>query len=419
MTGFASSLALFVALAATGGPPHRDLYVDAARGSDQGAGSAEAPFLTLARATRDLNPGDTLHIRGGVFHEPLNLARSGAPKSPIMVVGEGRPKIQASGDAISVTGSYIIVRGLDSQSTDWGNAILVGKHNHHVTIDNNILHDSGCSGAGAQYVDYITITHNTVFRNSERSPWQCSGISIYHPESFDHAPGVHNLIQSNLSYYNQNSVVDEHISHSGGHTTDGNGIIIDDGDHTQAETNVPPYDGLTLVIGNVVFNNGGRGIHVFHTANVVVANNVAYQDVKDPKLQGQASELSTGLSRRVTFLNNIAVARPDALPLMDGWDQAPTTWSHNVYRSAQAPRAMESPTRFDATNRPCDPKFVRPSLSPDGDFHLSANGQSCPGGVKFHLGADGAALLDPKGKAPIGLPDTAVPGAFKSKSPGH
>ena len=229
---------------------------------------------------------------------------------------------------------------------------------------------------------------------------------------------MHNLFQANLSYDNQNSV-DEKNSNSGGHTTDGNGIIIDDGDHTQAETNVPPYEGLTLVIDNVVFNNGGRGIHVFHTANVVVANNVAYQDVKDPKLQGPASEFSTSLSRRVTFLNNIAVARPDALPLMDGWDQAPTTWSHNVYKSAQAPRAIESPTRFDATNKPCDPKFIRPSLSPGGDFHLDVNGQSCPGGVKFHLGADGAVLLDPKGKAPIGLSGPVVPGALPSKSPGN
>ena len=390
--------------------PHRDLYVDQVRGDVVGDGSRAHPFLTLAQAVRNLAPGDVLHIYGHKYNEPLTLSRSGTREAPITVIGDGRPKIEAPGDAVDIRGSYIVVKGLDAHATDWGSAVAVGKHIHHVTIDDNVLHDSGCGGVAAQYTDYLTVTHNTVYGNARRSPWQCSGISLYHPEAVDSAPGVHNLIRENVSFDNQNDVVDENISHSNGHTTDGNGIIIDDGDHTQAETNIPAYEGLTLVIGNVVYNNGGRGIHVFHTSNVVVANNVAYQNLKDPKLQGPAAELSASQSRRVTYLNNIAVARPGALAMMDGWDKAPTTWSHNVWQSSLAPLAAESPTRFDGTNTRRDPGFVQPSLAGDGDFRLAPKSPARAAGTAYRLGADGTVHLVPNTPVVAGLPDGAAPG---------
>jgi len=407
----AAPLMAVLLAASASAAPHRDLYVDQIRGGVDGDGSRAQPFLTLAQAVRNLSPGDVLHIRGRKFDEPLTLSRSGLRGAPITVIGEGRPRIEAPGDAVDIQGSYIVVKGLDAHATDWGSAVAVGKHNHHVTIDDNILHDSGCGGVSAQYTDYLTVTHNTVYGNARRSPWQCSGISLYHPEAVDAAPGVHNLIQENIAFDNQNEVVDETISHANGHTTDGNGIIIDDGDHTQAETNVPPYQGLTLIIGNLVFNNGGRGVHVFHTANVVVANNVAYFNLKDPKLQGPAAELSSALSRRVTYINNIAVARPGALALMDGWDSAPTVWTHNVWQSGLAPLAADSPTRFDATNRRGEPGLLKPSLAGDGDFHLSPKSPARLAGAAYRLEADGTVRLVPNIASMAGLPDGASPGA--------
>ena len=403
------SLAVAAALVAAN--PAHTYYVDGATGDDRGPGTSSAPFRTFDRAVAGLLPGDEVRIRGGVYHTPLNLTRSGAPNAPIRVVGEHRPHIVASGDAISITGSYVSLRGFDAHSTDWGSAVAVGKHNHHVTITDNILHDSGCGGVSAQYMDYLVVRHNTVFGNARRSPWQCSGISLYHPEAFDHAPGAHNVIEANISYDNQNAVVDEGTSHSHGHTTDGNGIILDDGDHSQAESSVPPYEELSLILGNVVFDNGGRGIHVFHTANVVVAHNVAFEDLKDPKLQGPASELSAAIARRVTFIDNIVVTRPGALPMMDGWDKAPTRWTHNLYQATLGPRAEESPTRFDPTNFSGAPSFVRPSPTPGGDFHLRSDSAARHAGIGFHLGPNGNVILEPNHVAPLGLMADEVPGA--------
>ena len=95
-----------------------------------------------------------------------------------------------------------------------------------------------------------------------------------------------------------------------GNHTDGNGIIID----TTLGSYVCPtcgtaYPGNILVVGNVTYNNGGGGIHVFLSKNVVVANNTSYNNYLDPRNNGTLrGELSNGGSQNVSFINNIAYA---------------------------------------------------------------------------------------------------------------
>ncbi len=61
------------------------LFVDAARGDDRGAGTAVAPWKTLAHALRRLKPGDTLYLRGGTYYEKVFLSRSGTAEAPITI----------------------------------------------------------------------------------------------------------------------------------------------------------------------------------------------------------------------------------------------------------------------------------------------------------------------------------------------
>ena len=60
-------------------------FVDAERGDDNQTGAADAPWKTLAHALRRLTPGDTLYLRGGVYHEHLVLQRSGTEQAPITI----------------------------------------------------------------------------------------------------------------------------------------------------------------------------------------------------------------------------------------------------------------------------------------------------------------------------------------------
>lgn len=61
--------------------PH--FFVDAAKGDDQHDGSKQKPFRTLARAIQGLKPGDTVCLRGGVYHESVTLALAGTAQQPI------------------------------------------------------------------------------------------------------------------------------------------------------------------------------------------------------------------------------------------------------------------------------------------------------------------------------------------------
>jgi len=61
------------------------LFVDAARGDDAGAGSEKAPWKSLAHALRQLKPGDTLYLRGGVYYEKVALSRDGTAEAPITI----------------------------------------------------------------------------------------------------------------------------------------------------------------------------------------------------------------------------------------------------------------------------------------------------------------------------------------------
>ncbi|HND53125.1 MAG TPA: hypothetical protein PLV92_12030, partial [Pirellulaceae bacterium] len=55
------------------------------RGDDAGAGTETQPWKTLAHAMRKLEPGDTLYLREGVYHERIAPTRSGMPDRPITI----------------------------------------------------------------------------------------------------------------------------------------------------------------------------------------------------------------------------------------------------------------------------------------------------------------------------------------------
>ena len=63
-------------------------------------------------------------------------------------------------------------------------------------------------------------------------------------------------------------------------------IIIDTFLDIFSNTLVYPYQ--TLVMGNASYYNGGRGIHVFRSSNVTVANNTVFNNNTDTCLASAA-----------------------------------------------------------------------------------------------------------------------------------
>src|SRR5438046_10472779 len=60
-------------------------FVDAVKGDDTNDGSKAKPWKTVQQSVRRLKPGDTLYLRGGVFHEKVYLTRSGTADAPIVI----------------------------------------------------------------------------------------------------------------------------------------------------------------------------------------------------------------------------------------------------------------------------------------------------------------------------------------------
>lgn len=72
-------------------------HVSATRGNDTAAGTEAEPFKTIARASEALEPGDTVLIHDGTYHEQIMGGRSGLEGAPITYQGSDRSKVILQG----------------------------------------------------------------------------------------------------------------------------------------------------------------------------------------------------------------------------------------------------------------------------------------------------------------------------------
>ncbi len=74
-------------------------------GSDEAAGTAQAPFRTLSKATEALEPGDVCIVHEGVYREILTVRRSGKPGKPV--------RVQAA------PGASVVISATEPLTADW------------------------------------------------------------------------------------------------------------------------------------------------------------------------------------------------------------------------------------------------------------------------------------------------------------
>ncbi len=107
-------------------------------GSDANTGSLAFPFLTLARATTNLNAGDTLCLRGGTYRETLRVPLSGSRENPIIVTAYNAEPVTLSGcDVLTNDWSYAS-NGIYTASTDW----TLGSGYNQVFADGEMQHEA-------------------------------------------------------------------------------------------------------------------------------------------------------------------------------------------------------------------------------------------------------------------------------------
>ncbi len=290
------------------GLDQRILVVDQARGNNGNPGTAAAPFKTLKHALGIVQPGDTVLVRNGTYASGQGgpvLTRSGTANNWITIAawpGE-RPVIApAEGSGIRLENvHHVEVRGLvfaGPANTDYGSGVRLANRSHHIRVVGNEIY--GWAGGGVSTTDSadVLIELNRVWNNTERSPWQTSGISMYQAWGAN-GPGVDNVIRWNIVWQNENLT-----PRPDGQITDGNCVIIDDFRNEQGTSN-PAYHGSTLVAANSCYSNGGRGVLVYKADNVEAVANLLFGNVLTSSPNG--GELTAAQASNVDFRDNLVV----------------------------------------------------------------------------------------------------------------
>ncbi|MEV4561608.1 PKD domain-containing protein [Kitasatospora sp. NPDC049285] len=107
-----------------------DLYVDraSAQCADDGPGSQEQPYCTVATAAAKVEPGQTVHLADYTYAERLEVTRSGTPQAPITFTGTSRGA--SPGSSARLTG--ITVRG--ASNVRIADLFVLGSSDEVVTV---------------------------------------------------------------------------------------------------------------------------------------------------------------------------------------------------------------------------------------------------------------------------------------------
>jgi hypothetical protein len=123
-------------------------YVVAPNGNDTNPGSWVQPWRSLARANNSLQPGDTVYVRAGTYHERIAPTRSGRAGAPIVYLTNPGEVVTVDGEddtnlgVVVIQQNYIVVEGFTFRNQDYFD--LPGKtdywvqlEGHHVTFRYN------------------------------------------------------------------------------------------------------------------------------------------------------------------------------------------------------------------------------------------------------------------------------------------
>jgi autotransporter-associated beta strand protein len=120
------------------------VYYVATNGLDANAGnSLAAPFLTLAKGTSVLQPGDTLMVRGGTYRETLTPIHSGTSALPITISAYSNEVAAVSGADVITNWTYTNSSSLNSTgiytaAISWN----LGPGRNQVFVDGEMMHEA-------------------------------------------------------------------------------------------------------------------------------------------------------------------------------------------------------------------------------------------------------------------------------------
>lgn len=305
----------------------RQIYVKYDGGSNSNPGTKAAPYKDFWKAIGVAQAGDVINVEprpNGQWMPNMYISdRHGLPGKPITVQGADplvKTRVTTSkGQTIHLNNSsYINIRNFEVTNNAGMNCIFAnGKTSaavsHHFEFTENKTYSCPAAGIATVFSDYVVMAYNDVTNTSWDTDhaWH-SGLSMYANRYVDQFTGVKNIIRGNKISHAFNKPKTGCTWTACGNS-DGNGIIIDDlrnTQHASGDGYIPPYNyGKTIVEDNIIFSNGGRGLNIYSSKNVLAQHNTLWQSNKDPfKAVWRPGEIHVNQSHDVEVLNNIAVS---------------------------------------------------------------------------------------------------------------
>lgn len=325
--------------------------------SDEQATSEATPWKTLWWAGWQAKPGDTVLVKGTNCPDPEDISPIWDHNQAAFLLQDGeaagrkwtyfkaypghRPHIRfkPTKTGIHIQGSYIWIEGFEVSPDNHNPGEICGggssgfgiwvTRGHHTVIRNCNIHHSPAAGIGGNWTDYMTMENNTIWNNSWWSCCDTSGIHLYQPHVSNISSGSTTVngtdyrivIANNRLYGNENKVPPS--QECAGHApptgvtwpVDGNGIALDDFANSQVYEDSPDwikehkdklYPHRTLIMNNITYGNGGRGILV-GAAHVDILHNTAYGNMQKKELRDSCG----GQQEWCNMFGEIAAEGPD------------------------------------------------------------------------------------------------------------
>lgn len=392
-------------------------YYVSPTGSDSNNGlSPQKAFKTPQKAANLTKPGDTVYFLEGTYFPGKNwvvmqIKNSGKPNAWISYKPYPNHRVKLKQDPVkgswhiifSDRASYINIEGFElegnnqkiplkyaqSQSKNKlniltnGNCLSVDGRKvepklkpHHWRIINNKVHDCAGMGISSSQADYITIDNNQIYNNSWFTVYGTSGSGTFQSYNSDNNTTDYKMIFTNNRIYNNRLYIPWIAV---GKITDGNGIIIDDGRHTQHGSKLGAYKGKTLVANNIIYNNGGSGVHAYYSDNVDIINNTVVNNNQSKEITG--GQIFANKSSNIKVINNIMVAFPGK-NVNANWttpeEQKTNVFDYNIYWNL----GKLQPRVKGKNDIVANPQFVNPS---NFDFRLRKSSPAVNTGLKKEI----------------------------------
>jgi hypothetical protein len=310
-------------------------YVDDT-GSDSNPGSISQPFRTIEHAANQLNAGDTLYVREGLYEESaLIWNRHGTSSAWIVIENypNESPTVDASGTnesgIIINESSYIYLGGLEVIDADKSGIFMWDAHDVHVAW--NVVHGNHFFGIHAGTDDYgltynIRIEGNEVYDNvrhninENASPW-FQALSAYNAhdveiignfvhenygEGIDYILSDDGTIKENMSW--DNFACNLYLDNATDTVVDGN-LIVTGWSGTPSNYYRSGNAAVGIAIANEYYYRQNPANNLTITNNIVLHGHysLVYWD----------SEYGGGLDN-VTIANNTFVEADDIMLVIEG-----------------------------------------------------------------------------------------------------